>query len=65
MSTFKSPYLTQNYHSKYVERSSGKNTHDKSMTSLDVFKMKAYCSRKNRSMSKSIDFLKLSGRFQI
>ena len=24
MSPFKSPYLTKNYHSKYVERSSGK-----------------------------------------
>ena len=24
MSSFKSPYLTQNYHSKYVERSYGK-----------------------------------------
>ena len=24
MSPFKSPYVTQNYHSKYVERSSGK-----------------------------------------
>ena len=49
MSPFKSPYLTQNYHSKYVERSSGKtHMYVKSMMSLDVCKMKVYCSRKNR-----------------
>jgi len=30
------------------------NTHDKSMTSLDVCKMKAYCSRKNRYQRRSI-----------
>jgi len=48
MSLFKSPYLTQNYRSKYVERSFG---HVKSMTSLDVSKMKVYCSRKNRCQS--------------
>jgi len=52
MSPFKYPYLTQNYHSKYVERWSGKtHSYVKSITSLDVYKMKAYCSRKNRCQS--------------
>ena len=56
MSPFNFPYLTQNYHSKYVERSSGKHTHVKSMTSLDVCKMKVYCMRKNRCQSRLISY---------
>ena len=51
MSPFNSPYLTQNYHSNYAERSSDKtclSNSVKSMTSLDVCKMKVYFSRRNR-----------------
>ena len=58
MSPFNSCYLTQNYHSTYVERSSGKtHMYDKSMTSLDVCKMKAYCLRKNRCQSQLISYV--------
>ena len=62
MSPFKSPYLTQNYHSKYVERSSGKTHMSNQWRHLMFVKWKY--SAHGKKVSKSIDFLKLSGRFQ-
>ena len=61
MSSFNSPYLTQNYHSKYVERSSGKTHMSNQWRHLMFVKWK-YTACEKIGVQKIV--LKLSGRFQ-
>ena len=60
MSPFKSPYLTQNYHSKYVQILSGKTHMSNQWRHLMFVKWKYTAPKKK--VPKSIDFLKLSGK---
>ena len=60
---FTSPYLTQNYNSKYFEISSCKTYRSNQWRHLMFVKWNYTAHEKK--VSKSIDFLKLSGRFQI
>ena len=62
MSLLIPPYLTQNYHSKYVERSSGK-THKSNQWRHLMFVKWKYTAREKIGVN--VDFLNLSGRFQI